>query len=120
MNVVQSDSAARPGISAWKPLRQPVFRALWIASLTSNIGTWMQNVGAAWLMTSLTPSPVVVAPSNDFLCSTQSRRSWRTQRLSKKPLLIFSKGSESSAHPETRTITASGGPKRCRRSHTWR
>ena len=61
MNVVQSDSAARPGISAWKPLRQPVFRALWIASLTSNIGTWMQNVGAAWLMTSLTPSPVVVA-----------------------------------------------------------
>jgi MFS family permease len=61
MNVVQSDLAARPGISAWKPLRQPVFRALWIASLTSNIGTWMQNVGAAWLMTSLTPSPVVVA-----------------------------------------------------------
>jgi MFS family permease len=61
MNIVQSDSAARPGISAWKPLRQPVFRALWIASLTSNIGTWMQNVGAAWLMTSLTPSPVVVA-----------------------------------------------------------
>ena len=61
MNVVQSDSSARPGISAWEPLREPVFRALWIASLTSNIGTWMQNVGAAWLMTSLTPSPVVVA-----------------------------------------------------------
>src|SRR5438093_12319494 len=58
MNVVQSDSAARPGISAWKPLRQPVFRALWIASLTSNVGTWMQNVGAACLMTSLTPFPV--------------------------------------------------------------
>ena len=29
-------------------------------------------------------------------------------------------GSESSAHPETRTITASGGLKTCRRSHTWR
>jgi hypothetical protein len=30
-----------------------VFRALWIASLESNIGTWMQDVGAAWTMTSL-------------------------------------------------------------------
>ena len=47
--------------SAWAPLRQPLFRALWIASVTSNIGTWMQNVGAAWLMTLLTPSPTVVA-----------------------------------------------------------
>ena len=61
MNLSQPESLARPGVSAWEPLREPVFRALWIASLTSNIGTWMQNVGAAWLMTSLTPSPVVVA-----------------------------------------------------------
>ena len=60
-NTSQPESAARPGASAWEPLREPVFRALWIASVTSNIGTWMQNVGAAWLMTSLTPSPVVVA-----------------------------------------------------------
>jgi MFS family permease len=60
-NTSQPGSTARPGVSTWEPLREPVFRALWIASLTSNIGTWMQNVGAAWLMTSLTPSPVVVA-----------------------------------------------------------
>jgi MFS family permease len=60
-NTSQPESLARPGVSTWEPLREPVFRALWIASLTSNIGTWMQNVGAAWLMTSLTPSPVVVA-----------------------------------------------------------
>ena len=60
-NTSQPESLARPGVSAWEPLREPVFRALWIASLTSNIGTWMQNVGAAWLMTSLTPSPVLVA-----------------------------------------------------------
>ena len=51
----------RANTSAWTPLRQPLFRALWIASVTSNIGTWMQNVGAAWLMTLLTPSPTVVA-----------------------------------------------------------
>jgi MFS family permease len=38
-----------------------VFRALWIAALVSNIGTLMQNVAAAWLMTSLTTSPVPVA-----------------------------------------------------------
>lgn len=37
----------------WAPLRSPVFRALWIASLISNIGTWMHGVGAAWLMTEL-------------------------------------------------------------------
>ncbi|GAB2786582.1 MFS transporter [Hymenobacter latericoloratus] len=34
---------------------------LWIASFVSNIGTWMQNVGAVGLMTELTPSPVLVA-----------------------------------------------------------
>src|SRR6185436_12699517 len=40
--------------------RRRVFRALWIASVASNVGTWMQEVGAAWLMTSLTPSPLLV------------------------------------------------------------
>ncbi len=34
---------------------------LWAASIVSNVGTWMQNVGGAWLMTELTPSPVLVA-----------------------------------------------------------
>ena len=48
-------------VSAWSPLRQPLFRALWIASVTSNIGTWMHDVGGVWLMTSLTPSPIMVA-----------------------------------------------------------
>lgn len=47
--------------SAWEPLRVPVFRALWLASVTSNIGTWAHDVGAAWLMTSLTTSPLLVS-----------------------------------------------------------
>ena len=47
--------------SAWSPLRVSLFRALWIASVASYIGTWMQDVGEAWLMTSLTTSPVLVA-----------------------------------------------------------
>ncbi len=50
-----------PHASTWSPLRQLLFRALWLASVASNIGTWMQNVGAAWLMTSLAPSPTMVA-----------------------------------------------------------
>lgn len=48
-------------VSMWTPLRQPVFRALWIASAVSSVGTWMHDVGAAWLMTSLSPSPFLVA-----------------------------------------------------------
>jgi MFS family permease len=48
-------------VSAWSPLRESVFRALWIATVISTIGTWMQDVGESWLMTSLTPSPVLVA-----------------------------------------------------------
>ena len=55
-----TSSQASPA-PAWGPLRHPVFRALWIASVAANVGTWMQNVGAAWLMTSLTPSPTLVA-----------------------------------------------------------
>jgi MFS family permease len=47
--------------SAWSPLHNSVFRALWIATVVSNIGSWMQDVGESWLMTSLTPSPVLVA-----------------------------------------------------------
>src|SRR5438445_4640657 len=50
-----------PGASMWSPLRRPVFRSVWTASVASNTGTWMQTVGAAWLITSLTPSPLLVA-----------------------------------------------------------
>ena len=38
-------------VSAWDPLRRPVFRSLWTAALVSNIGSWMQTMGAGWLMT---------------------------------------------------------------------
>jgi MFS family permease len=34
--------------SALAPLRRPVFRALWIAALVSNVGYWMQSVGTVW------------------------------------------------------------------------
>jgi MFS family permease len=47
--------------SAWSPLSIALFRSLWIATIVSNIGTWMQDVGAGWLMTSLSSSPSMVA-----------------------------------------------------------
>jgi MFS family permease len=47
--------------SAWSPLRHPLFRWMWIATVASNIGTWLQNVGASWMMTSLTRSTTLVA-----------------------------------------------------------
>src|SRR6476646_12246133 len=47
--------------SAWSPLQNALFRNLWIATIVSNVGTWMQDVGAGWLMTSLSSSPSLVA-----------------------------------------------------------
>src|SRR5712672_1614325 len=47
--------------AAWAPLREPLFRSLWIAAVISYTGTWMQNVGAGWLMTQLSTSPLMVS-----------------------------------------------------------
>lgn len=38
-----------------------MFRAFWLASLASNLGTWVHEVGAGWLMTSLDGSPQMVS-----------------------------------------------------------
>ncbi|RSK43743.1 MFS transporter [Hymenobacter rigui] len=43
------------------PFLYPVFRAIWVASVVSNIGTWMQNVAGVWLVTTLTTSALLVA-----------------------------------------------------------
>lgn len=50
---------SQPG--PWAPLRIRAFRALWIAALASNIGTYMQIVGASWAMTEQTDSELLVA-----------------------------------------------------------
>jgi MFS family permease len=47
--------------SPWAPLGEPLFRSLWVAAVISYTGTWMQNVGAGWLMTQLTTSPLMVS-----------------------------------------------------------
>src|SRR5437763_10915075 len=47
-------SARNVHAAALSPLQQPLFRSLWIAAVISYVGTWMQNVGAGWLMASMT------------------------------------------------------------------
>lgn len=44
----------------WSPLRIRIFRALWIAGLVSNIGTFMHIAAAAWTMTTISDSPTLV------------------------------------------------------------
>src|SRR5271168_4431264 len=54
-------SAKKSSASLWRPLRLPTFRDLLIADVVSDVGTFMQSVGAAWLMVSLNAGPMYVA-----------------------------------------------------------
>ena len=57
-----SGDASKPdSTSLWRPLQIPVFRNLLLANVVSDIGTFMQSVGAAWLMVSLHAGPSYVA-----------------------------------------------------------
>jgi MFS family permease len=57
---VVASIAGKHSVSAWTPLGEPLFRSLWIASVISYTGTWMQNVGAGWLMTQMTMNPLMI------------------------------------------------------------
>ena len=52
-------ASERRGI--FSPLRHTIFRRIWFASLTSNLGLMVMGVGAAWAMTEMTNSPEKVA-----------------------------------------------------------
>lgn len=47
--------------SLWQPLRTPIFRNLIVADVVSDVGAFMQSMGAAWLMVSLSAGPMYVA-----------------------------------------------------------
>ena len=53
--------APSPASGPWAPFAHRAFAVLWTATVISNVGTWMNDVGAGWLMTELSPSPLVVA-----------------------------------------------------------
>src|ERR1700726_3167009 len=54
-------SAKNSSASLWRPLRSSTFRNLLVADVVSDVGTFMQSVGAAWLMVSLNAGPMYVA-----------------------------------------------------------
>ena len=53
--------AVAPSLSPWEPIKHPAFRMLWTVWLTANICMWMNDVAAAWMMTSMTSTPLWVA-----------------------------------------------------------
>ena len=56
----ESQAPAVPGGSL-APFHHPTFVVLWIATVVSNVGVWMQNAAAGWLMTTLDQDPFVVS-----------------------------------------------------------
>lgn len=58
------DPPATPDVqpaSAWAPLRNRSFRWLWCGGAMVNLAIWMQTAGAAWIMTLLSTSPLMVS-----------------------------------------------------------
>jgi MFS family permease len=55
--VVSTGSQAQ----AWSPLRIAAYRNLWLALLAANVGTWMQTVGAQWLLIDHSHAETLVA-----------------------------------------------------------
>jgi predicted MFS family arabinose efflux permease len=58
---LSSSGGLRESAPARHPLAEPAFRAMWSAYVLANIGVWIQTVGAAWLMTTLTSDALPVA-----------------------------------------------------------
>ena len=54
-------SAAEEVVGPLAPFRHPVFSMLWGTWLIANLCMWMNDVAAAWLMSSLTTKPIWVA-----------------------------------------------------------
>jgi MFS family permease len=60
-DTVEKQMSVRGSSSLMRPLRVSTFRNLLVADVVSDIGTFMQNVGAAWLMVSLGAGPIYIA-----------------------------------------------------------
>jgi len=63
--MAEAQVSAAPARIGWKagfaPLAVPIFRLVWLASIVSNVGSWMQTVGAQWLLVQDDGSPLLVA-----------------------------------------------------------
>ncbi|HEV8197979.1 MAG TPA: MFS transporter, partial [Gemmatimonadales bacterium] len=58
---VPAETPPPPATSPWAPLALRLYRMLWLAVLASNIGTWMQTVGAQWLLVEHSGTDTLVA-----------------------------------------------------------
>src|SRR5919205_4642373 len=56
--IAPASAADSPG---WAPLRHRAFRWLWLGVLISSVGTWMQTVGAQWLLVDAPNAAALVA-----------------------------------------------------------
>lgn len=59
--LVPAPVSARIETKPWAPLTIPIYRSFWVAGLFSNLGTWMHETGAQWLMNELHGSPALVS-----------------------------------------------------------
>ncbi|WP_310394690.1 MFS transporter [Hymenobacter sp.] len=87
---------AAPKATLGTPFTYAIFRAIWIAGLVSNVGTWMQNVAGVWLVTTLTASALLVALMQTaislpaFLLSMPSGA--LADMVDRRRLLLFTQG----------------------------
>ncbi len=56
-----TDQQERTTHNPWDSLSNPLFRALWIATFISSMGSWMHQVADGWLMATLSPDPFLVS-----------------------------------------------------------
>ena len=62
--ITESSSSQIPAstpTSIFAPFRYSMFTAIWVAALASDMGLWMQNVGAGWMVTKFSESPLFVS-----------------------------------------------------------
>ena len=71
----EQSPAAHDEQSSMAPFYHRAFAVLWSATVISNIGTWMQNAAAGWLMTNLDPRPFTVDRKSTRLNSSHITRS---------------------------------------------
>src|SRR3954451_21961281 len=57
----QPQASAEGRASLWTALRHTTFTVVWIATVVSNVGTWMYNAASGWLMTGLDSNPLTVS-----------------------------------------------------------
>src|SRR6476661_7454726 len=57
----REDNQENISASGLSPFKSAMYRTLWIAALFSYVGAAMYDVGASWLMTSLSPNPLFVS-----------------------------------------------------------